>query len=164
MDIVSIAAELCSNQVFAGKISLFQSNWKALTSDSWVLETVIKEYHIPLISNPVQQTSLHCPRLPHKDQIRSSGGQDQIILAEIGDSTPPYPTTWVLFRHVHGIRTSVSRVDCIRDICQSGRLSETATDLMLSSCRDKSTKSYNSSFNKWARWCKGQDRNPFLDL
>ena len=66
---VPIAAELCSNQAFAGRISMFQSNWKALTNYSWVLETVVKGYHIPLISNPVQQTLPHCPRLPHEDQI-----------------------------------------------------------------------------------------------
>ena len=34
------------------------------------------------------------------------------------------------------------------------------TDLVLSSWRDTFTKSYNSSFNKWARWCEGRDRNP----
>ena len=56
--------------------------------------------------------------------------------------------------------TSVSRVGCIRDRCQSDHLSETATELVLSSWRDKSKKSYNSSFNKWARWCEGWGRNP----
>lgn len=35
--------------------SLFYSNWKALSSDSWVLETVTGGYHIPLFSDPVQQ-------------------------------------------------------------------------------------------------------------
>ena len=54
----------------------------------------------------------------------------------------------------------ISRVGCIRDRCQSGKLSNTATDLVLSSWRDKSTRSYNSSFNKWARWCAERDRNP----
>ena len=56
--------------------------------------------------------------------------------------------------------TSVSHVGCIRDRCQSSHLSELATDLILSSWRVKSSKSYNSSFNKWARWCEEWDRNP----
>ena len=56
--------------------------------------------------------------------------------------------------------TSVSRVGCIRDRCQSSHLSESATDLILSSWRVKSSKLYNSSFNKWARWCEERDRNP----
>ena len=101
MGIASIAAELCSNQPFAGRISLFQSNWKALTNDSWVLEMVIKGYHIPLISNPVQQMLPHCPRLPHKDQIAL---EDEIksLLQKKSDSTPPDHTTGVLFQHVHG--------------------------------------------------------------
>ena len=34
-----------------------------------------------------------------------------------------------------------------------------ATDLVLSSWRDKSMRSYNSSFNKWARWCAKRERN-----
>ena len=56
--------------------------------------------------------------------------------------------------------TSISRVGCLRDRCQSSHLSEAATDLVLSSWRQKSSKSYNSSFNKWACWCEERDRNP----
>ena len=48
--------------------------------------------------------------------------------------------------------TPVSYKDCIRDRCQSGHLSEATTDLILSSWRDKSTKSYNFSFNKLAHY------------
>ena len=47
---------------------MFQLDWKALTSNSWVLEMVKEGYHIPLISNPVQQTPHH-PPLPTKYQI-----------------------------------------------------------------------------------------------
>ena len=50
---------------------------------------------------------------------------------------------------------------CIRNRCQSGHLSETATNLVLNSWRDKSSRSYNSSFSKWAHWCEQRDRNPF---
>ena len=63
-----IAAEFCSNQAFAGRISLFPSNWRALTSDSWVLEIVTEGYHIPLISSPVQQTPPHSSHLPLEEQ------------------------------------------------------------------------------------------------
>ena len=54
----------------------------------------------------------------------------------------------------------ISHVSCIRDRCQNGKLSNAATDLVLSSWRDKSMRSYNSSFNKWACWCVEQERNP----
>ena len=40
--------------------------------------------------------------------------------------------------------TPVSHVGYIRNRCQSGHLSETATDLVKSSWRDKSSRSYNS--------------------
>ena len=60
-----------------------------------------------------------------------------------------------------GYHPTVSRVGYIRQQCEGNRLSQTATDLVLSSWRDKSTKSYNSSFGKWARWCSERNRNPF---
>ena len=56
--------------------------------------------------------------------------------------------------------TTVSRVGYIRSMCASSNLSVSATDLVLSSWRDKSTKSYDSSFGKWARWCDERDKNP----
>ena len=59
-----------------------------------------------------------------------------------------------------GHHTTVSRVGYIRSRCESSNLSVAATDLVLSSWRDKSTKSYDSSFGKWACWCDEQDKNP----
>jgi len=56
---------------------------------------------------------------------------------------------------------TISRVGYIRQQCEGSHLSQAATDLVQSSWRDKSTKSYNSSFGKWASWCAEQDRNPF---
>ena len=67
--ITPIAAELCTTQTFAGRISLFQVNWKALSSDSWVLHTVTSGYHIPLIADPVQKFPPHSPHLPSGDVI-----------------------------------------------------------------------------------------------
>ena len=55
--------------------------------------------------------------------------------------------------------TSVSCVSCPKERCQSSLLSEAATDLVVSSWRQKSSKSYNSSFNKWACWYEERDRN-----
>ena len=59
-----------------------------------------------------------------------------------------------------GHHTTVSRVGYIRSRCESSNLSIAATDLVLSSWRDKSTKSYDSSFGKWACWCDERDKNP----
>ena len=67
--IAPIAAELCTTQTFAGRISLFQANWKALSSDSWVLQTVTRGYHIPLIANPAQKFPPHSPHLTSGDVI-----------------------------------------------------------------------------------------------
>ena len=69
MGITPIAAELCANQTFAGRISLFLANWKALSSDSWVLQTVTKGYRIPLTADPVQKFPPHSPYLPPGDVI-----------------------------------------------------------------------------------------------
>ena len=68
ISIAPIATEVCLNQAFAGRISLFQLNWKVLTHDHWVLQTVSEGYHIPLSSHPVQLTPPHNPHLSSKDQ------------------------------------------------------------------------------------------------
>ena len=60
-----------------------------------------------------------------------------------------------------GHHTTVSHVDYIRQQCEDSHLSQTATNLVLSSRRDKSNGSYNSSFSKWASWCGERNRNPF---
>ena len=59
-----------------------------------------------------------------------------------------------------GHHTTVCCVGYIRSRCESSNLSVAATDLVLSSWRDKSTKSYDSSFGKWACWCDERDKNP----
>ena len=51
-----------SSQTFAGRISLFNLNWTALTQESWVIQTVTEGYHIPLMSVPNQ---CHHPSNPH---------------------------------------------------------------------------------------------------
>ena len=56
--------------------------------------------------------------------------------------------------------TIVSHVGYIRSRCESSNLSVAATGLVLSSWRDKSIKSYDSSFGKWACWCDEWDKNP----
>ena len=54
-------------QSFAGRISLFLSDWKALTSNPWVIQTVEKGYIIPLTTTPVQQSLPHPPHLSTKE-------------------------------------------------------------------------------------------------
>jgi len=60
-----------------------------------------------------------------------------------------------------GHHTTVSSMGFICQQCECSHLSQTATNLLLSSWRDKSNKSHNSSFSKWASWCGKQNRNPF---
>ena len=57
--------------------------------------------------------------------------------------------------------TPTSRVCHIRERCH---LSGTATDLVLSSWREKSSKCCDSSFCEWASWCNEWDRDPICDL
>ena len=56
--------------------------------------------------------------------------------------------------------TPTSRVGHIRERCQCIHLSGTATDLVLSSWREKSSKSYDSCFRKWASLCSERNRDP----
>ncbi|XP_065918856.1 integrase/recombinase xerD homolog [Dysidea avara] len=86
--------------------------------------------------------------------------------ANAGQSTNPYPTvsrhnTASVSEQSTGHHPTISCVGYIRQQCEGSHLSQTATDLVLSSWRDRSTKSYNSSFGKWASWCAERNRNPF---
>ena len=54
-------------------------------------------------------------------------------------------------------------VNYIHQQCEGSYLSQTATDLVLSSWMDKSTKSYNSSLRKRASWCAEWNKNPISD-
>ena len=56
--------------------------------------------------------------------------------------------------------TPTSRVGYFRERCRGSQLSETATNLVLSSWREKFSKSYDSCFRRWASWCSEQDRDP----
>ena len=110
MGIAPIAAELCSSQTFAGRISLFQLNWKALTSDSWVLETVTGgitfHFYPSLFSKHPPQ-----PPLTSRGSVGLGGG-GQVTLAETDDSTSPHPSSGILFQHVHGAQERWSSETC----------------------------------------------------
>ena len=54
----------------------------------------------------------------------------------------------------------ISHVDYLNQRYKEQQLSEEATDLMLSSWREKSAKSYNSQFQKWLSWCRTRGTDP----
>ena len=63
-----MAETIChSSQTFTGQISLFKLNWKALTQESWVIQTVTEGYHIPLMSVPNQYHHPSNPYLSSED-------------------------------------------------------------------------------------------------
>ena len=55
---------------------------------------------------------------------------------------------------------TAGHVGHIRERCQRSHLSETPTNLVWSSWRDKSSKLYDSCFHKWAGWCSERNRDP----
>ena len=52
------------------------------------------------------------------------------------------------------------RMAHLRESFTSRGISTQASDLLLSSWRNKTNSSYNSHFSKWANWCQQRDRNP----
>ena len=63
-----LAETICqTTQTFAGRISLFRSNWKALTQEPWLIQTVLEGYHIPLLSAPLQQSPPCNPHMSAED-------------------------------------------------------------------------------------------------
>ena len=59
-----------------------------------------------------------------------------------------------------GHHTSASRVGYLRERYRSHQLSEKATELLLASWRQKSSKTYDSLFRKWIGWCNQRDSDP----
>ena len=59
-------------------------------------------------------------------------------------------------------RTSASRLEHLRERFRSQNLSDQATELVLKSWRSKTSKSYDSLFGKWHRWCDRRGSDPFL--
>ena len=88
----------------------------------------------------VPNTATHAGGLSQTDSSRNrnNGQQRQFIDA---------PTT--------------SRVAHLRERYRNQQLSEDAMDLMLSSWRTKTNKSYDSLFAKWHRWCSERSSDPF---
>ena len=68
--ILPMAETICqSTQTFAGRVSLFRSNWEALTQEPWVIQTVSEGYHIPLMSTPHQLLPPCNPHLSTEDTV-----------------------------------------------------------------------------------------------
>ena len=53
-----------------------------------------------------------------------------------------------------------SRVDYLKQSYSTKNISESASRLLLSSWRDKSSKSYDSLFKKWVGWCEERNADP----
>ena len=92
------------------------------------------------IPTMVPHTTTHVGGLPQTDNIRNGNNGQQRQLTDA-------PTT--------------SRMAHLRERYRSQQLSEEATDLMLSSWRTKTNKSYDSLFTKWHRWCSERSSDPF---
>ncbi len=56
--------------------------------------------------------------------------------------------------------SDASRVGCLRKQYQSCQVSEEATELLLASWRQKSSKTYDSLFGKWVSWCSERGSDP----
>ena len=85
---------------------------------------------------------------------------------EHGDTTPtptteregPLPADPLVQRTRH--LPAPSRVEHLRERYRSQRLSGEASKLLLASWRQKSSKSYDSLFTKWASWCSERGSDP----
>ena len=60
----------------------------------------------------------------------------------------------------HGLPTPTSRVAYLRQKFTDQNLSSTARDLLISSWRTKSNRTYDSHFKKWVCWCSSRGSDP----
>ena len=72
----------------------------------------------------------------------------------------PLTSTRVIASSIPSSGSTAGRVAHLREYCQTEKLSEQASELLMASWRQKSNKSYNSLFHKWECWCAQRDRDP----
>ena len=122
-----------------------------------------------------------CSRLSGGKIINQSINQSEIVIvAPVWKSQSWYPVLLsLLFNFPHLITSppdqllsqesvtsipvpgsTAGRMAHLRNFCQAEKFSKQASELLLASWRDKSTKAYNSLFHKWECWCAQRDRNP----
>jgi len=96
-----------NSQVFAGRVSLFHSNWRVLTKDQWVLQTVGPSdsdtglSHTPylLSQNPFRRPC-HTT-LTSYQRIRPAAGGDSYLAGEAG---VPAQTKGFLLQHIYSTK------------------------------------------------------------
>ena len=103
-------------------------------------------------------TGSHSPRLEGPTVVSDLAGDDYRETSpdkgvSVGNPThtPGQPARYT---------AATSRVAYLRERFSDQRLSEEASRLMLASWRQKSGKSYDSQFAKWAGWCHERDIDP----
>ena len=75
-------------------------------------------------------------------------------------SSRPHTSTRVNDSTVLPSGSTTGRLGHLREYCQTEKLSEQASELLMASWSTKSNKSYNSIFHKWESWCAQWDRDP----
>ena len=106
-----LAAELHHRQSFAGRITLFQSNWKVLTSDPWVLETVIQGYHFPLTAIPGQKPWPYTPHLPTRE-LALLEEEIQTLVRKQAVQEVPITKKGIFLKHVHSAKEGWGSETC----------------------------------------------------
>ena len=89
-----------NGQTFAGRINLFQLNWRALANDHWVLQTVMEGYHIhtsPLSSLLKSSSSQSSPFLSGPE---TNAGGDHVTAGETSNSSNSGHSRGLLLEYV----------------------------------------------------------------
>ena len=92
------------------------------------------------------------------DVVPNSAGNVQRLSTLNSSGKKSYPTNPSSIDARGGPPTS--RVEYLRGRYKDQQLSEKATELMLASWREKSSKAYDSQFQKWIGWCNKRGADP----
>ena len=98
--IMPLAATTNLCNIFAGRISRFLSNWKALTCDPWVIQTVEKDT-LSLLQQLQHNNTTILPPLINQRGISPQRG-DTTAVTETGSARGSTQHQGFLLQHVHG--------------------------------------------------------------
>ena len=119
----------------------------------------------PIGNQPPTSRSCDCSSSLEESVLVSSSAIPTIRLSPPHNiSTRSTAVPGVSVTSIPALGSTAGRMVHLRNFCQAEKFSKQASELLLASWRDKSTKAYNSLFHKWSAGVFNGTEIPFLVL
>ena len=154
---------------------LFQLETRPMGQGNRCLSTGLVEHEDIHVCQPPMEFNRQSPnklQLHQNTQMLLSGNSPLAITAMVPSTTGPINRPATPPSRVRDLNTGnmggnttrgntqTNRVAYLKQSYSAQKISESASRLLLSSWREKSSKSYDSLFKRWVGWCEERDTDP----